>query len=341
MKHLYIFYGIIVSVLFVSGLQNVAADTIYSTDTIILKFKNNVEVVVITGNGDDLSSAYNYDLNKIFKNLEYKIDRDEDGTITLVVEDEYGTRYLKDTIVVVKNTYSESSYDSDSRKRKNRYHKRTRSLYNIDIGMNNYLKEDGTFPDESNELYTVRPWGSWYIGLAFLFKTNVAGPFNLEWGGGIDWYNFKYQNSRTRMDKDDLGVNFFEDVTPNISPIKSKLSATYLNLRFIPVFDFSKSDSWGRDRLWNENIGNGFRIGFGPYVGYRIDSWTKYTYREEGTKKKNHNKDNYYLNNVRYGVRVQVGFRGIDLFGTYDLNSLYTENKDTPNLNAFTFGFTL
>jgi len=341
MKHLYTLYGIIVSVLFINGLQKASADGLYSTDTVILKFKNNVEVIVIAGDGDNLSSTYTYDLNKIFKNLEYKIDRDEEGTITLIVEDEYGSRYLKDTTVVVRSTSYNDSKQDDSKKSKYRYKKRTHNLYNIDFGMNNYLNEDGSFPDENNELYTVRPWGSWYIGLNFLFKTNIAGPFYIEWGGGIDWYNFKYQNNRARMDKDDLGVNFTEDPTPNTSPIKSKLSIAYLNLRFIPVFDFSKSRSRGRDRLWNENVGNGFRFGVGPYLGYRIDSWTKYTYREGGNKKKNHFKDNYYLNNVRYGIRLQLGFRGIDLFGMYDLNSLYSDQKNTPNLNAFTFGFTL
>ncbi len=339
-------YGIIVSMLFLAGTHNASADALYATDTIILKFKNNVEVVVITGNGDDLSSAYRYDLNKIFKNLEYKVDRSEDGTITLIVEDEYGSRYLKDTSIVVSTTssggYSSSSYDDSKKSRYNR-RKRTRNLYNIDFGMNNYINPDGSFPDETNELYTVRPWGSWYVGFAFLLKTQVAGPFYVEWGGGIDWYTFKFQNHRTRMDKDDLGVNFTEDMTPNISPIKSKLSVTYLNLRLIPVFDFSRSDGWGRgrDRLWNENIGNGFRFGVGPYVGYRIDSWSKYTYREENTKKKNHFKDNYYLNNIRYGLRGQIGFKGIDIFATYDFSSLYSDQKDTPDIHAFTFGFTL
>ncbi len=333
------------SVLFVTASIAASGGAFYESDTVILKFKNNVNVMVITESGDDLSSVYQYDLNKIFKNLEYKISRNEDGTITLIVEDEYGERYMKDTTVVVSSSGSSgsSSYSriDDSKETKYRYRKRTRNYYNIDFGMNNYLEEDGSFPDESNALYTVKPWGSWYIGLVALFKSNIAGPFYLEWGGGIDLYTFKYHNTRTRMSKDDNGVNFTVDQTPNISPIKSKISITYLNLRLIPVFDFSKSSRWGKDRLWNENIGSGFRFGFGPYIGYRIDSWSKYTYREEGDKKKNHEKDNYYLNNYRYGVRAQVGFRGIDLFATYDLNSLYSDSKDTPSVNAFTFGFTL
>jgi hypothetical protein len=270
--------------------------------------------------------------------------------MVLIVEDTYGSRYLKDTSVVVSTSSSSSdanrySYSSESaydkKQRKFGYRKRTRTIYAIDVGMNNYINEDGTFPDETSALYAVRPWGSWYVGLVFLFKTNVTGAFNLEWGGGIDWYTFKYQNDRTRMEKDDFGVNFYEDPTVNISPIKSKLSITYLNLRLIPMLDFTRSDEWGRDRLWNDNIGGGFRIGIGPYIAYRIDSWSKYTYRESNNKNKVHDKDNFYLNNIRYGARFQIGFRGIDLFATYDLNSLYSDQKNTPDVNAFAFGFTL
>lgn len=345
MKRIHTFYGIIVSILFAAVAVQASPGIQVSTDTVILKFKNNVQVVVIAGNGDDLSPAYTYDLNKIFKNLEYKVDANSDGTMTLIVEDTYGTRYLKDTTVVVtsgsSSSYrSEGEYDNDDSKKRRYYTKRTRKHFNIDLGINQLINEDGSFPHETNELYAVRPWGSWYVGFFFLFKTQVAGPFYLDYGGGIDWYNMKYENHRTRMDRDDLGVLFTEDSRTDINPIKSKLSATYVSLRFIPVFDFSKSRGWGRDRLWNENIGNGFRFGVGPYVGYRIDSWSKYTYREGGNKQKQHQKDNYYLNNVRYGVRFQMGFRGIDLFTTYDLNQLYSDKKDTPDVHAFAFGVT-
>lgn len=303
------------------------------SDTVILKFRNNVSIVIIADESDDLGSVTVYDLNKILENLNGKIET-ESGTVILVVDDEFSDYYLKDT--------REEIYEK-KKERTSEFHykKRTKTFWNIDLGMNNYLEEDGSFPDEQNAPYTVRPWGSWYIGFFSIFKTRVAGPLFLEWGGGIDWYTFKYENTRIRMSKNDTGVDFAEDPRPDISPVKSKLSVTYLDARFIPVLDFSKKRGWLRDRLWNEDIGSGFRIGFGPYVGYRIDSWSKYTFRENNKKEKRHDKSNYYLNNFRYGARLQVGFKGVDLFVNYDLNKLYSDSKDTPGVNAFTFGFTL
>ena len=41
---------------------------------------------------------------------------------------------------------------------------------------------------------------------------------------------------------------------------------------------------------------------------------------------KSHDHDNYYLNNIRYGLRAQIGFRGTDLFFNYDLNDLFNSD---------------
>ncbi len=314
-----------------------ACSTLYAgmsdSDTVILKFRNNASIVIIADENDDLELITAYDLNKILENLNEKIET-ENGTVILVVNDEFSDYYLKETHEEIQKKKKEKTSEFH-------YTKRTKTSWNIDVGMNNYLEEDGSFPDDQNAPYTIRPWGSWYIGFFTIFKTRVAGPLFLEWGGGIDWYTFKYENTKIRMSKNDTGVSFIEDPRPAITPIKSKLSITYLDARIIPVLDFSKNREWGRDRLWNEDIGSGFRIGFGPYVGYRIDSWSKYTFRENNNKEKKGEKSNYYLNNFRYGARFQVGFKGVDLFVNYDLNKLYSESKDTPGINAFTFGFTL
>ena len=91
-------------------------------------------------------------------------------------------------------------------------------------------------------------------------------------------------------------------------------------------------------RLWN-NIDKGFRIGAGVYGGYRIWSRTKYVYNDGG-KKKDKNTSNLLLSDLRYGVRGQLGFRGVDFFIEYDLNEMFQENQGAPNLNRIQFGIT-
>ncbi len=203
---------------------------------------------------------------------------------------------------------------------------------NFDFGINNYL-EDGAFPDNSGAQYTVRPWGSWYVGINSILHTDIAEHFFIEWGFGVSWYNFKFQDDRTRVNDTDTGVTFTEDPRP-FSFDKSKLEATYLNLSVIPMYSIGSNH---RHRRWWHDGHDSFRIGLGPYMGYRIESHSKQVYDVNGDKEVEKEKDNFYLNNFRYGLRLQMGTQGIEFFTAYDLNPLFAKGKG-PDLHAITFG---
>lgn len=201
--------------------------------------------------------------------------------------------------------------------------------FNFDLGTNNYLSE-GNFSDT---LYSVRPWGSWYIAASTTQRTRVGRNFFLEWGLGISWYNFKFQRDDVMIQRTDSGIEFVAD-TRDVNHKKSKLTATYINASFVPVLDFG--DHSRKPRMW-DGYHSAFRIGIGPYVGYRISSRSKLVYSDDGNREKEKERDSFYLNNLRYGARLQLGFHGTDLFFNYDLNELFAENKG-PKLNAFSFG---
>ena len=56
-----------------------------------------------------------------------------------------------------------------------------------------------------------------------------------------------------------------------------------------------------------------------------------------GDKEKEKDHDNFYLNNLRYGIRFQIGVRSTDLFVNYDMNELFATDRG-PKLNAISFG---
>lgn len=211
----------------------------------------------------------------------------------------------------------------------------------FDIGMNNYLNEEGEFPGANNEQYAVRPWGSWFVGINSNFRTHVAGPLALQWGAGISWYNFKFEDDRTRLEKTPDELLFVQESRLDINSEKSKLTASYLNVNLVPMLDFryktrTKINSEGERERIKYYKKEAFRIGFGGYAGYRIGSHTKYKYNDGGTEK-DKERDRFYLNNFRYGARLQLGFRGVDLFANYDLNDLFSKTK-APELHAVSFG---
>lgn len=325
------------------GAGYAAAGQTAKPDSVVIKVGESSSVRIVIHDKKDLETLKYYDFQALMNDMIKKLeDRDTSSLKTP------STDYLKSDENTWENepaelkdwdeededeSYShEVTYSSKEKK----YTKSTYHSISFDLGMNNYL-EGGTtnFPDGNNALYTVRPWGSWYVGINSVLRTRVSGKFFLEWGGGISWYNFKFQKDNIIMSKDDVSVIFAEDLRP-VNFNKSKLTATYLNASLIPVIDFGANRR--KPSVISDNNGRSFRFGVGPYVGYRIDSYSKLVYFDAGNdKQKEHDHDNYYLNNVRYGLRLQLGFRSTDFFIAYDLNDLFIENKG-PELNAFSFG---
>jgi len=307
-----------------------------AADTVVINVGDSSRVIFEIKNQKDLQTLKQYDLQAVVNDLVSKLEQRDTSTLQKPSQ-----AYVKSetTYTESSNSGTEENWDSSwkERERHRGYRRhRTHNSLNFDLGTNNYLSE-GKFPDENNDQYAVKPWGSWYIGINSIQRTRLARTFFLEWGGGVSWYNFKFQNTNTLITKDDNRVSFAED-TRDVEFRKSKLTACYLNLSLVPVLDFGSNNR--KAMFFDSHHSESVRVGLGPYVGYRIDSYSKQVFKEEGDKKKDHNHDSFYLNNIRYGLRFQFGFKDVDLFFNYDMNELFAENKG-PKLNAFSFGITL
>lgn len=314
-------------------------------DTIIIELAKTSKVIFTIQDRTDLETLKHYDFQALFQDILTKLETND--TTALAKRDSAESENQDEHVASSNeeedwNLHKNEDYDNDDHdddedwSNYNVYHGgkwgRTWQSFNFDFGTNNWLS-DGSFPDNSDELYAVRPWGSWYIGLASIQRTRLAKKFFLEWGIGVNWYNFKFQDDNVLIVKDENGTQFVED-TRDVSFKKSKLTASYLTASIIPVVDFG--DNSRKARIW-DGYRNSFRIGLGPYIGYRIESHSKLVYKTDDDKEKDKDHDNFYLNNIRYGLRLQLGYRSTDLFLNYDLNEMFVTGKG-PSLNAFSFG---
>jgi hypothetical protein len=343
---------IFIAILFVLTFTNLIAQT--KTDSVIIKVGEKSKVIFAIGDKADLQTLKQYNFQAVVDDLVAKLEQKDSTTL-----DKPAENYLKTPDETTQpeptiareerkdddwdRTWNDRRYDQEDNDRrqyersKTRYYgRRTHHSFNFDLGTNNFLTPSAAFPNQNNEAYSVRPWGSWYVAINSIERTRLSRKFFLEWGVGVSWYNFKFENDRLRMSKDADGVIFTEDQR-DLNFVKSKLTATYLNASLVPLLDFG-----GRSRramIFDGGYHGGFRIGIGPYAGYRIDSYTKAVVKEDGDKRRERDHDSYYLNNVRYGLRLQIGFRATDLFFNYDMNELFATGKG-PKLNAFSFGLT-
>ncbi|MBL0742800.1 hypothetical protein [Chryseolinea lacunae] len=303
------------------------------SDTVIVELAKTSRVIFTVKDRKDLDILKHYDFQQLFQDILVKLEKNDTSALAK------DTTKTNDVAATTEDWNTDSSSDDDDdddddndnwNGHNNRWG-RTWQSFNFELGTNNYL-QNGKFPDSNNELYSVRPWGSWYVGLSSIQRTRLGKKFFLEWGVGMNWYNFKFQQDNVVMVKDDAGVHFAED-TRDVHFIKSKLTASYITASLVPVIDFG--DHSRKARIW-EGYGNSFRIGLGPYIGYRVGSHSKLVYNDGG-REKDKQRDSFYLNNVRYGARLQIGYRSTDLFFNYDMNELFSEGRG-PALNAFSFG---
>ncbi len=369
-----VFLNILVLALLCLNIPEAKAFTLPSApaDTITIQIGQNKKIIIWVDDKKDLISLQAYDINKMIKELGETVDSLDKAERVLIITDENGKQYKveveeeeseiaedwykheKDTEPAPKDTtkterrieYNFKFNNNDDKKGENNEsrHFGTRHYIDFDLGMNNYVNSEGEIPN--NEQYSVRPWGSWYVGINSNFRSHLAGPLALQWGAGVNWYNFKFEDDRTRLEQSANEVVFYQEPSSEIRAIKSKLTATYVNLNFVPMLDFRyktkrvrKEGSNAIERV-RKYESDAFRIGLGGYAGYRIGSYAKYKFDANGDTKKEKERDSFYLNNWRYGMRLQLGFKGVDLFANYDLNELFSAGRG-PELHGLSFGITL
>lgn len=307
-------------------------------DTVVIELGDASQVIFKIGNPKDLETLKRYDLQAVVNELATKLEARDTTPVQKTSQDFVRVSDSAASTEVYSSSESEEDWDRSWENRKHNDWRRSRRTYhsfNIDLGTNNYLT-NGRFPDETNDPYTVRPWGSWYVALNSTQRTRLTQKFYVEWSGGVSWYNFKFQNERVIIVKNNNGLSFPED-TRDFDYNKSKLTVGYINASLVPMLDFGNNPRKGM--IFDGGHHSSFRIGVGPYVGYRITSYTKQVYKEDGDKEKERNRDNFYLNNLRYGMRFQLGIQEVDFFFNYDMNDLFAAGRG-PQLNAFSFGIT-
>ncbi len=325
-------------------------------DTIEIQFGDKSKIIIQVDNEEDLKAIKQYDLNAILKDIEVPDDKDLEDEEEVILEDTSGVMYLKEKTESkefrdLEKEFEDGSDDKDHSEYNYTYKYEKTTKYHgpgnrfvsvMDFGMNNYIGK-GDYPDVDNSQFAVRPWGSWYIAIAPTWQTHITGPLALNYGGGISWYNFKFQDSYTRVTKGEDEI-IFDRWEPEMNMKKSKLTIMNVDAYLVPMLDFGyktkvRVTEEGNVKKKTVYHTKGLKAGIGMYVGYRINSYTKAVSKRDGDKSKLRDWDNFYLYNFRYGIRALIGFEDFNFFVNYDLNELFDENRG-PELNAFSFGIT-
>ena len=85
---------------------------------------------------------------------------------------------------------------------------------------------------------------------------------------------------------------------------------------------------------------NNWHITTGVIGAYWYGSFAKQIYNYNGNDIKTKVKDDFNLNDFKFSATVRAGYRGINVFANYGLNTLFNK-KNNPDLYPITVGITL
>jgi len=334
-------------------------------DSIIVTFGDKTRLIIYGENRKDLEKIMKYDLNSLLRDLRVRLDSSAADT-TFLKEEFNGNNYLKDkTLEKDEKDYvrigirgihikdgdtrvtinakgvdvrdgdsDDDSQDTDYKRTGKHFYRANRNSsprkgFNVAIGLNTYGTNEAT-PGYNKQDYDLRPIGSRYVSLGYVAGATIArgknAKFGLDFGVDFSWNNLMFDGNNTVVKTADR-VNFEPMMADGkeINLSKSKLVLPYVNLSLMPTLSFSRSFI--------------SYISGGVYGGYLLGSYTKT--REEGSKDKDHVRMNFHVNDLRYGIALELGIRNFpDFFVNYDLNNVFKENRG-PSVRMLNFGIKL
>ncbi|MEZ0609525.1 outer membrane beta-barrel protein [Fibrella sp. WM1] len=314
-------------------------------DSLIIRFGSSSRVAIYAPTKEELKKITQYDLNQIVREMVSKLDSVPEGQV-YAINEQNGKRYLRDTLIVVQKSGgnvtisvkndedngNDSSTDyqreRNSRTRTTRtYSSRSNWKVNTDfhIGLNTWLNgpTDALYNGGSFEL---SPLGSRYFAISLTQNPSIVRNdhirISVRYGLQFAWNNFMFQQN-VRLEREANNVAF---QTYPAQLEKSKLTICNLEIPVVPQFS-----------IYNNSRKRAFSIGFGGFIGYRLDSYTKIKL-ENNDVIRDHN--SYFLNNLQYGLQGNIGVAGLNFFVKYHLTNTFQDNRG-PSLRPLSFGITI
>lgn len=196
----------------------------------------------------------------------------------------------------------------------------------FEIGLNNFVDADFSMTRTPELMWMDLNTGrSWNVNLNF-HQTSIGligNRFGMVTGLGLEMNNFHFDSDNSIQEAN--GVVEMRDLS-EYSLNKSKLATTFLNVPLL--LEVQLGPDKRSKRLY---------IAGGVIGGLKLCSHTKIVYRDEGRKRKEKDRDDFYINPLRYGFTVRVGYHHAQIYGTYYPTPFFEKNKG-PELYPFNVG---
>ena len=197
------------------------------------------------------------------------------------------------------------------------YDRRTYGDPVIAFGLNNAIIDGQSLEDSP---YSIG--GSRFFELGWAWRTRVfknSNALRFHYGISFQFNGLKPQDNQYFVNNE--GQAELQEFEFDLN--KSKLRMD--NLVFPINFEFGPSKVRERADKIRYSLRNQFRFGIGGYAGFNIGTRQKLKYRIDGERVKDKLKRDYNTSNLIYGLMAYIGFDGVQLYGKYDLNTIFQD----------------
>ncbi|TLX76993.1 hypothetical protein E9993_04725 [Labilibacter sediminis] len=196
----------------------------------------------------------------------------------------------------------------------------------VDLGFNSYVTKSGNLSLPAEYSYLDLNSGKSIEFSINALQQNISfskkGNVGMYTGLGLTYNNYRYSNATIPV-VDEEGNLVPQDIEGTLN--KNKLTTAYLTAPLMFELQFSRKHR------------NGFYVAAGAIGAYRIGSHTKIVTMNEGNKSKDKQRGSFTLKDFRYGAHVRLGYRAINIYGTYYMSPMFDTNK-APELYPISVG---
>lgn len=203
----------------------------------------------------------------------------------------------------------------------------------LELGVNGYLSPNYSLdlPTEYNFLELNYSKSTNFNFNFFQQSIPIFGnKFGLVTGMGVQWNNYKFNNTSTTLKTDSGKINGYFDTIIGRTYSKSKLTTTSLTVPIL--FEYQTNQ--------HHNT-NSFHLSAGIIAKYTFMKHTKQVYSDDGSgKNKPKTYGDFYLQPFNLDATVRIGWGPLNLYGSYSIFEMFRNNKG-PELYPFSVGVIL
>lgn len=200
-------------------------------------------------------------------------------------------------------------------------------VFSVEYGLN--------ITSDSPDNFDLNTWGSQTVNVYYQYEFQLFdSKFSLLPGIGLGLEHYKFNNIYTLAYQSTTDGDVLQLVPGPAGTKKSQLITNYIDIPVELIFRTIPNDP-----------ARSFRASLGFRVGVLYDSFTKIKYEVNGDKHKIKDKQNFELNNFRYGPFFKVGVGNFSIFYYSNISSFFKEGK-TPgqplrDMTSSTIGFSI